>query len=88
MYLSPEYLECNRYGMGYLYSAQTTPTDTFDITVRHAKAILAAGQTQLDEMDGLESASVPEQHEIGYSRVATKRFKFPMTRCNRFLSTS
>lgn len=75
MYLSPEYLEYDRYGMGWFYSNQTEPTDTFDITVRHAKAILAAAQTQLDDLEGLESTSDPKQHEVTYSRFATNRFK-------------
>lgn len=70
VYLSPQYLEYNRYGIGWFYSNQTTPTDTFDITLRHAKAILAAGQTQLDDMEGMESTAGPEPHEVSYSRVA------------------
>lgn len=75
MYLSPEYIEYEQYGMGWFFSSPTAPRDTFDITVRHAIAILAAGQTQLDDMEGLESASGQAQHEVSDSRVGTKRFR-------------
>lgn len=81
MYLSPDYLEYNRYTMGWVHSEQTTPTDIFDINVCHAKAILAAGQTQLDD----KSASDPEQHAVSYITICYKSFQ--ITKPNRFLST-
>lgn len=73
MYLCPEYLEYNRYGLGWFGTRQSPPTDTFDITVRHAKAILAAGQTQLDDIEYLKPATGPE-HEVSYSRSCYRSF--------------
>lgn len=76
MYLCPDYLEYRGFGMGWFLPGQVEVKDTFDLTFLHAKAILAAGQTQLDDMGSEEATSVLPPQEVSYTpRVETNHFK-------------
>lgn len=61
IYLSPSYLEPDRYGLGFFHVELDEPTASFEITHNHARAILAAAQTQL------ANTTLEEPQEVSHS---------------------
>lgn len=83
IYLSPQYLQPDLYGLGWFQDPGTKPTDSFDLTQRHALAILAAAQNQLENIKGTTPTQEPQ--EVSYPSCYRS---FPITHTNRFSSFS